>query len=110
MHCRSSSTLHSSVHWGAQKSGEVRDLRIVIALRLSIDVWLFGTAHVGLAGSASILDRWKNEDGTHKFAKFSPEEKSKSYPCRSEADGRAVSKLVSNMLRLDGRHPYKGGT
>ena len=40
-----------------------RDLLIIIALRLSIDVWFFGAAHFGFEGAASILDRWKNEDG-----------------------------------------------
>ncbi len=31
---------------------------IVIALRLSITVWLFGAAHIGFQGNASILDYW----------------------------------------------------
>ena len=41
-----------------------RDLLIIIALKLSIDVWLFGAAHWGFPkeGAASILDRWKNDD------------------------------------------------
>ena len=46
---------------------------------------------------------------THKYAKLCPDEKSKSYPCRSEDDGRAVAMLVSNLLRLDGRLPYRDG-
>jgi hypothetical protein len=37
---------------------------IVIALRLSINVWLFGAVHIGFEGAASILYRWKNDDGS----------------------------------------------
>jgi hypothetical protein len=33
----------------------------IIALRLSINVWLFGAAHIGFQGEASILDRWKKD-------------------------------------------------
>ena len=109
-HCRSSSTLHSSVHWDAQNRGEVRELRIIVALRLSVDVWLFGTALIGFEVGESILDRWKDDTGKRKYAKLCPDERSKSYPCKSEADGRAVAMLVSNMLRLDATHPYKAVT
>lgn len=110
-HCRSSSTLSSSVHWDARQGSEVRDLHIIIVLRLSVDVWLFGTELIGLKDTQSILDRWKDDAGKHKYTKLCPDDpRSKSYPCKSEADGRAVVMLVSNMLRLDATHPYKAGT
>ena len=95
-----------------------RDLLIIIALRLSIDVWFFGAAHMGFSqdftqdGAASILDRWKNEDGSRKYKRLCPDDSkdSRFYPCKIEDDGKAVAMLVSNFLRLDGRHPYKEGT
>ena len=95
-----------------------RDLLIIIALRLSIDVWFFGAAHMGFSqdftqdGAASILDRWKNEDGSRKYKQLCPDDSkdSRFYPCKIEDDGKAVAMLVSNFLRLDGRHPYKEGT
>ena len=95
------------------KYSEVRDLRIIIALRLSADVWLFGTAAFGFKDNESMLDRWKDDTGQHKYTRLCPDDpraKSKSYPCKSEPDGRAVAMLVSNILRLDAPHPYKEGT
>jgi len=88
-----------------------RDLLIIIALRLSMNVWLCAAAHFGFQGTASILDRWKKDDGSNKYDRLCPDDvkDSRSYPCKSETDGRAVAMLVANLLRLDGRHPYKDG-
>jgi hypothetical protein len=84
---------------------------IIIALRLSINVWLFGAAHIGFEGAASILHRWKNDDGSNKYDRLCPDDPkaSRTYPCKSEPDGRAVTMLASNLLRLDARHPYRDG-
>ena len=84
---------------------------IMIALRLSINVWLFGAAHIGFEGAASILHRWKNDDGSNKYDRLCPDcpKASRTYPCKSEPDGRAVTILASNLLRLDARHPYRDG-
>jgi hypothetical protein len=67
-----------------------RDLLIIIALRLSIDVWFFGAAHMGFSqdftqdGAASILDRWKKEDGSRKYKRLCPDDSkdSRFYPCK----------------------------
>ena len=71
---------------------------------------MFGTALIGFEVGESILDRWRDEAGNRKYAKLCPDERSKSYPCKSEPDGRAVAMLVSNLFRLDATHPYKEGT
>jgi hypothetical protein len=34
---------------------------------------------------------------------------SRTYPCKSEPDGQAVTMLDSNLLLLDARHPYRDG-
>ena len=95
----------------AHHCSEVRDLRIIIALRLSADVWLFGTEAFGFKANESMLDRWKDDTGKHKYTRLCPDDpRVKSYPCKSEPDGRAVAMLVSNLLRLDATHPYKEGT
>ena len=81
------------------------------AMSTSVGVLKAMTELIGLEGTQSILDCWKNDDGTHKYAKLCPDDpRAKSYPCKNEADGRAVAMLVSNMLRLDATHPYKAGT
>ncbi len=44
--------------WGCKAEWRgTSNLHIIVALRQLINVWLFGTAHLGFEGSASILDR-----------------------------------------------------
>ena len=52
------------------------------------------------------------DDGLHKYDRVCPDDpkNSRTYPCKTEDDGKAVAMLVSNLLRLDGTHPYKDGT
>ena len=52
------------------------------------------------------------DDGSHKYDRVCPDDpkNSRTYPCKTEDDGKAVAMLVSNLLRLDGTHPYKDGT
>ena len=52
------------------------------------------------------------DDGSHKYDRLCPDDpkNSRTYPCKTEDDGKAVAMLVSNLLRLDGTHPYKDGT
>ena len=45
-----------------------------------------------------------------RIALYPDDPRVKSYPCKSEPDGRAVAMLVSNLFRLDATHPYKEGT
>ena len=52
------------------------------------------------------------DDRSHKYDRVCPDDpkNSRTYPCKTEDDGKAVAMLVSNLLRLDGTHPYKDGT
>ena len=67
-------------------------------------------AYFGLEAGQSILDRWKNDDGSHRFPALFPEElKQKVYPCKTEDLSKPVVFLVGNLMRLDARHPYRDG-
>ena len=98
--------------WESKRFGEVRNMHEVIAfkLNLSTEAFLFWTEYFGLSAGQSILERWKNENGSRKYSLLLPEEASvKDYPCKTEGDGKAVAFLVGNLFRLDARHPYKEG-
>jgi hypothetical protein len=64
-------TFVSSNRCAAEHRG-TRDLLIIIALRLSIYVWLFGAAHFVFEGTTSILDCWKKDYCLNKYDRLCP--------------------------------------
>ena len=87
-----------------------KHLASAIALKLSTEVLFFMAAYFGLQKGQSILDRWKNETGGHKYPALCPTNAKANYPCKCEEDGRAVAMFVGSLFRVDARHPYKEGT
>jgi hypothetical protein len=65
-------------------------------------------ASFGVQPGQSILDRWK-VDGKHKCSSLCPVPDAKSYPCKSEADGRPVAMFMGNLFRVDATFPHREG-